>query len=167
MKTLFPLILGLSIIPAHAAELKPAAAADPGTAAASATTTAPNSNASVARSQFTTAVQDREPTDKVTNLINDKTQIYFFSEIKDAANQKVVHRWEHSGKVVSEIGFDVGGDRWRVYSSKTLDPSLTGEWKVSVVDGAGHTLSSNTLTYANAPAAAAPAASTTPTKSQQ
>jgi len=171
MKTLIPMILGLAIIPAHAAELKPAAAAGPA-AAPAASAPAPaaaatsSSTATVARSQFTTAVQDREPTDKVTNLINDKTQVYFFSEIKDGANQKVTHRWEHDGKVVSEIGFDVGGNRWRVFSSKTLDPASTGEWKVSVVDGNGHTLSSNTLTYDKAPAATAAPAAAAPTQSK-
>ena len=90
--------------------------------------------------------------DKVSNLLNDKNRVYFFSEIKDAPNQKITHRWEHNGKVMSETGFDVGGNRWRVFSSKTLDPSWTGEWKVSVVDEAGSTLGASTFTYEAAPA---------------
>jgi hypothetical protein len=91
----------------------------------------------------------------VSNLLNDKGRIYFFSELKDMANHKVTHRWEHSGKVMSEVSFDVGADRWRVFSSKTLDPSWTGEWKVSVVDESGNTLGTNTFTYVVAPPAAA------------
>ena len=60
---------------------------------------------------------------------------------------------------MSETSFDIGGDRWRVYSNKTLDPNLTGEWKVSVVDEAGATLGANTFTYetAKAPAQSQPA----------
>lgn len=162
MKVLIAILSALAVLPAEAADLKPAAAepaAAAPAAAAAPTASAPataRSTATVARSQFTTAVQDREPVDKVTNLINDKTRVYYFSEIKDAANHRVTHRWEHGGKVVSEVGFDVGGDRWRVFSSKTLDPNQTGEWKVSVVDEAGQTLGASTFSYDAAPAAPAP-----------
>lgn len=169
MKKLFALISTLAILPALAAEYaQPAAAqpaANPATAAQPAAQPAaqdlPKSTGTVARAQFTNAIQDREPVDKVSNLLNDKTRVYFFSEIKDAADQKITHRWEHDGKVMSETSFDVGGNRWRVYSSKNLDPSWTGEWKVSVVDEAGSTLGADTFTYEAAPAvqpAAEPAA---------
>ncbi len=155
MKNLFVLLSALAIAPVYAAEAVPSQSAP----APAATTQAPapaKPAGSVARAQFTNAVQDREPTDKVTNLTNDKTQIYFFTEIKDAANHKITHRWEHDGKVMSEVSFDVGSDRWRVFSSKTLDPSWTGEWKVSVVDETGGTLGASTFSY-EAPKAAAPA----------
>jgi len=157
MKNLIAVLSVFAVLPVQAADLKPAA--EPAAPAAAAA----RSTGSVARAQFTSAVQEREPVDKVTNLINDKNRIYFFSEIKDAANQKVTHRWEHNGKLVSEVGFDIGGDRWRVYSSKTLDPSQTGEWKVSIVDENGQTLGASTFTYESAPVtpaqpAAAPAA---------
>ena len=149
-------------LPVFAAE--PAAAPAP-TAPAAATPAAaqpaPAQTAgSVARAQFTSAVQDHEPVDKLSTLTNDQTHIVFFTELRDLANQKVTHRWEYNGKVMSEVSFDVGGDHWRVFSSKTLDPSWTGEWKVSVLDGNGSTLSANTFTYEAAtakPAASVPA----------
>jgi hypothetical protein len=147
----------------YSAPAQPAAAAQP--AATAQPVAQPKSTGSVARAQFTSAIQDREPTDKVSNLLNDKDRIYFFSEIKDAPNQKITHRWEHNGKVMSETSFDVGSSRWRVFSSKNLDPSWTGEWKVSVVDEAGSTLGASTFTYEVAPAPsqpATPAAATQP-----
>jgi Protein of unknown function (DUF2914) len=154
---LFALLSTLAVLPAYAADeysapAQPAAAAQP--AATAQPAAQPKSTGSVARAQFTSAIQDREPTDKVSNLLNDKDRIYFFSEIKDAPNQKITHRWEHNGKVMSETSFDVGSSRWRVFSSKNLDPSWTGEWKVSVVDEAGSTLGASTFTYEAAPAAA-------------
>lgn len=166
----FSLLSALVALPAYAdyATGQPAAAAAGAQPAAAPQPAAqPKSTGVVARAQFTNEIQDREPVDKVSTLINDKNRIYYFSEIKDAANQKVTHRWEHNGKVMSETSFDIGGDRWRVYSNKTLDPNQTGEWKVSVVDEAGSTLGANTFTYetakapapsepASAPAAAAP-----------
>mgnify|MGYP003413475389 CR=1 FL=1 len=176
MKKLFVLLSTLAVLPVYAAEYaqpaaaqsgaNPPAASQPAAPEAAQTQPQPKSTGTVARAQFTSAVQDREPTDKVSSLLNDKNRIYFFTEIKDAPNQKITHRWEHDGKVVSETSFDVGGNRWRVYSNKTLDPQQTGEWKVSVVDEAGSTLGTNTFTYEAAqavkpvaePAAAQPAA---------
>lgn len=166
----YSLLSTLIGLPVYAADLNAtgqpaAAAAQP--AAAPQPAAQPKSTGVVARAQFTSEIQDREPVDKVSNLINDKNRIYYFSEIKDASNQKLTHRWEHNGKVMSETSFDIGGDRWRVFSNKTLDPSQTGEWKVSVVDEAGSTLGASTFSYetakapapsqpASAPAAAAP-----------
>ena len=166
----YSLLSTLIGLPVYAADLNTtgqpaAAAAQP--AAAPQPAAQPKSTGVVARAQFTSEIQDREPVDKVSNLINDKNRIYYFSEIKDASNQKLTHRWEHNGKVMSETSFDIGGDRWRVFSNKTLDPSQTGEWKVSVVDEAGSTLGASTFSYetakapapsqpASAPAAAAP-----------
>jgi len=183
MKKLFALLSTLAVLPVYAAEYaQPAAAkssANPPAAAQPASPPAaqaqpqpqPKSTGTVARAQFTSAIQDREPVDKVSNLLNDKTRVYFFSEIKDASNQKITHRWEHDGTVMSETSFDVGASRWRVFSNKTLDPSQTGEWKVSVVDEAGNTLGASTFTYeaakppvqpSVAPAADQPAAAAPP-----
>jgi len=160
MKTLFAMLSTLAVLPAFSAEYAQPAAAQSGAnppaasqpAAAPVTQSQAKPTGTVTRAQFTSAVQDREPVDKVSSLPNDQNRVYFFSEIKDAANQKITHRWEHNGKVVSEVGFDVGGNRWRVFSNKTLDPSQTGEWKVSVVDEAGSTLGASTFTYEAAPA---------------
>lgn len=158
MKRIIALFAACVAFPVYAAD--PATAQQPAAAAAPATpaqpaAAAPESNATVARAQFTSAIENREPVDKVSNLLNDKNRVYFFSEIKDAPNQKITHRWEYNGKVMSEMNFDVGGERWRVFSSKTLDPSWTGEWKVSVLDEAGSTLGASTFTYEKAAAAAA------------
>lgn len=134
--------------PAEPAAAAPAATAAPATPAASGT---------VARAQFTSAITDREPADSVTSLGNDQTRIYYFTELKGFEGQKVTHRWEHDGKVVHEQAFDVGSPRYRTYSSKTFDPSWTGEWKVSVIDASGATVSATSLSYVKA-APAAPAA---------
>lgn len=160
MNKVIVFLFAFAVLPAYAAEpaspAQPAAASQQPSAqpAAAQQPAAAATTGSVARAQFTTAVENREPVDKVSNLLNDKTRVYFFTEIKDAPNQKVTHRWEHNGKVMSEVNFDVGSSRWRVFSSKTLDPSWTGEWKVTVLDEAGSTLGANTFTYEDAPASA-------------
>jgi hypothetical protein len=154
MKKLSCLLIALLASPAYAAD--PAPATPPAAAEPAATPAAPAPAGTVARSQFTSEIQALEPADNLSTLANDQTRIYFFSELRNLSGHKVTHRWEHNGKVMAEVPIRVGGDRWRAHSYKTLDPSLTGEWKVTVVDETGATLSASSFTYA--PAAAAPAA---------
>ena len=71
-------------------------------------------------------------------------------DFKETLSQKVLW-WEYNGKVIMEVPIKVGTSRWRAYSTKTLDPSWIGEWKVSVVDAAGGTLSVNTFSYMKQP----------------
>jgi len=101
----------------------------------------------VTRAQFTSDVRDHEPVDNILTLGNDKTRICYFTEIVGMAGQTVMHRWEYKGKVLLEMPFKVGSSRWRAYSIKTLDPSWLGEWKASLVDATGSSLSVNTFTY--------------------
>ena len=108
----------------------------------------------VARAQFTTGISDREPMDAITELGTDHTQVYFFTELTGLSGETITHRWEHGGETMAEVSFDVRGPRWRVWSSKQLQPGWTGEWKVSVVDGAGKVLVEKTFNYGAADAAA-------------
>ena len=89
----------------------------------------------VERSSFTTAVVDREPQDAVESLTNDHVQIAYFTEARGMTGSRLTHRWEHQGRVMAEVSFDVGGPRWRTHSVKTLDPEMLGEWQVSVNGG--------------------------------
>ena len=107
----------------------------------------------VARAVFSHDIQDREPADAITQLSNDENKIFYFTELKGLEGQTVTHRWEYNGQVMAEVPFQVGANRWRVYSSKTLDPVWLGQWKASVVDQSGATLSVNTFTYDAAPKA--------------
>lgn len=101
----------------------------------------------VARAQFTSSVNEREPVDDVAELTNDSRQIYFFSELRELRGQQITHRWEYNGQTVAEVPFQVGADRWRVWSTKKLDPLQVGEWKASIVDAEGNVLATETFTY--------------------
>jgi len=155
--------------PAAAAPAQPAATQPAKTAPAAATPAATAaqpaaavSSGTVARAQFTSDVQNREPVDKLTSLLNDKKQVYFFSEIKDGANSRVTHRWEYQNKTVHELGFDIGGNRWRVYSSVNVLPEQTGDWKVTVLDQSGAVLDTETLKVEVPSAAPAATPASTP-----
>jgi len=145
---LFFSVLWISITNA-AENIRPESTASPTAAeAAPATARAPVLIAgSVTRALFTRQVKDLEPVDTVSVLTNDNTRIIYFTEIHGMAGQTITHRWEFNGKIVLEKKHEVESSRWRAYTSKKLDPAWLGEWKASVVDAAGGTLSVNTFTY--------------------
>jgi len=91
----------------------------------------------VARAQFSTDVIDREPIDDIGPIVKveyGKIQnVYFFTDLRDMSGSRVVHRWTLDGDSQAEISFDIGGDRWRVWSSKRLLPGFDGKWAVEIV----------------------------------
>ena len=116
----------------------------------------------VARSAFTSSVEDREPVDTLQQMNAMEQKVYFFTELRDMEGQTATHRWELNGDVMAEVAFEVKGSRWRVWSSKNLQPEWVGEWKVSVLNSANEVISETSLNVTavtegeTAPATAAP-----------
>ncbi|MDV3237780.1 MAG: DUF2914 domain-containing protein [Gammaproteobacteria bacterium] len=94
----------------------------------------------VKRAVLTTAIMDREPMDELVTVGAGHHEIYFFTELKNLAGRTVTHRWAHAGMIVSEVSFEVGGPRWRVFSRNALHLDRPGTWTVTVVDESGWTL---------------------------
>jgi len=115
---------------------------------------------SIGRAAFTTGVVEREPQDSISELANDRDRVFYFTELHNFVGQTLLHRWEFKGQVMGEVPFQVGGYRWRVYSTKNLEPSWLGEWTVKVVDEAGTILSSQSFEYTQASASDEPARET-------
>lgn len=113
------------------------------------------STGSVVRSAFTSSVENHEPTDSLETVSSEQNQLYFFTELRDMSGQTAKHRWEYGGKVMAEVEFNVKGPRWRIWSSKSFVPGWTGDWKVSVINGAGDVISEKNFTYETAAAAQA------------
>lgn len=90
------------------------------------------SKGSIARSIVTSGIEKREPTDNLNQIPNTMNKVFYFSELMDLKGEKITHRWLYNDKVQAEVNFNVGGKRWRVYSSKNLRPSWTGTWTVQV-----------------------------------
>lgn len=101
----------------------------------------------VARAAFTTMVADREPQDDVTQLTNETSRIIFFTDLRGLNGRTVSHVWEKDGMEMARVPFVVGGERWRVYSTKNLEPSWTGEWTVKILDEDGNVLQTRGFTY--------------------
>src|SRR5512132_3718133 len=66
--------------------------------------------------------------------------VVLYTELRDLAAQTVFPRWQRGGQTMAVIPFRVGGDRWRVHSSKRMTSALKGQWQVVVTDSRGATL---------------------------
>jgi hypothetical protein len=95
--------------------------------------------AQVERSQLTSSIENREPTDNLEGLVqgqNDKMKrVYFFIQISGLANQQIIHRWLYQGEEKAAVTLNIGGDSWRTYSSKSLPSYWQGKWQVQVWQG--------------------------------
>ncbi len=134
------------------AELEPelAVAAPAAEAKSEAPPTTPEpavSTGSVARATFTTDVLAREPQDSVTTLSNDHPRVFYFSEIHGMTDRTVTHRWEYNDVLMAEVSHAIGGPRWRVFSTKSLDPSWLDDWSVTLVDDSGAVMRRDSFTY--------------------
>jgi hypothetical protein len=101
----------------------------------------------VARAIVTSGISEREPVDEMSQVSGDAAQVNFFTELRGMQGQRVVHRWVHNDTVMAEVGFDVNGPRWRVWSSKKMVSEWKGAWQVSVVDGNGEVLVTREFKY--------------------
>jgi Protein of unknown function (DUF2914) len=72
-------------------------------------------------------------------------RLTLFTDLRGLAGETVSHRWQHDGATMAVIPFKVGGDRWRVHSSKRVTAAMRGSWQVVVTDSRGATLASRSF----------------------
>jgi hypothetical protein len=102
----------------------------------------------VARAIFTIGIDNREPVIKVNSIsLNSVTEISFFTELTSLGGHTVTHQWTYNGKIMYEKSFEVNGDRWRVWTSKTFLPEWSGVWTVNVLDTDLSVLESKSFVY--------------------
>lgn len=88
----------------------------------------------ISQAVFSKSIENRAPIEIVTGVDGSLGKIYFFTNIRNLTGDKITHRWIYKDKVKAEVSFDIKGKRWRVWSSKNLWHTWTGQWKVEVVN---------------------------------
>jgi hypothetical protein len=102
----------------------------------------------VSRALFTIGIDNREPVIMVDSISPDSyNSISFFTELNGMSGQVVTHQWVFNDEVMFEKTFEVGGDRWRIWTSKTLIPDWTGTWTVKVLNEDGSVLERKSFDY--------------------
>ncbi len=101
----------------------------------------------ISQAAFAKSVENRAPIEIITEADNSLGKIYFFTNIRHLKGDKITHRWSYKGKVRAEIDFDIRGNRWRVWSSKNLWHTWTGQWTVEVLNQHQQLLLTKTFEY--------------------
>ncbi|SMM97735.1 conserved protein of unknown function [uncultured Candidatus Thioglobus sp.] len=105
----------------------------------------PHSN--ISQAVFALDVVDRAPQNIVSEIDNNIKKIFFYTNLRNLKGQTITHRWFYNGKKMAEVIFHPRGNRWRVYSSKNLWHTWTGQWKVEVVNQNQKILLTKTFRY--------------------
>ena len=92
-----------------------------------------------------TQVTDRAPVGAAEKFPASVGRLMCFSVVKGVAG-KGVHGWMHGDKELASVELNIGGERWRTWSAKRIDPGQTGAWKVEVRDEAGKVLATAAFT---------------------
>lgn len=101
----------------------------------------------ISQAVFAKGIVDRQPIEIITEADDSLGKIYFFSNIRNLAGDRITHRWLYKDKIKAEISFDIEGERWRVWSSKNIWHTWTGEWMVEVVDQLDNVLLVKTINF--------------------
>ena len=87
----------------------------------------------ISNAVFALGVEKKVPIDIIEELDNSLSKIYFFTNIRNLRGKKITHRWIYGDRVMADVGFEIGGSRWRVWSSKNIWHTWIGEWRVQVL----------------------------------
>ena len=101
-------------------------------------------SAASAEAAVGTSIADRTLAGAAESFPASTDRLYCFSRITNAANTEIEHVWYKGDVEQGRVRLKVGGSPWRTYSSKTLPPDRSGEWRCDVVQ-AGTVLKSITF----------------------
>ncbi|MBF0451838.1 MAG: DUF2914 domain-containing protein [Candidatus Magnetomorum sp.] len=80
-------------------------------------------------------VIDLEPIEADSNFDAYVGKLFCFSKIVNVAAPptQIFHVWFYENAEIARIPLEIGGVQWRTYSSKTIPPSMVGNWQVLIL----------------------------------
>jgi len=138
------------LVPLYAQTEKPEPAKDTTKTTATTTTTTTqttpteqktNTGLTVENMICGTAVQDRDIQGETTTFSTNIEKVYCWCQITGSNEPtRIEHVWYYDGKEVARVPLDVNYPNMRTWSSKTITPEKSGDWKVELIDQTGKIL---------------------------
>lgn len=91
-------------------------------------------------------VVDRQPVDTASVFPADVGKLWCWTRVSGAEGTTIEHVWLRGAEEMAAVPLNIGGSTWRTYTSKNIEPSWTGEWRVEVRDANGNVLAAKTFT---------------------
>lgn len=99
--------------------------------------------------KFCTGIENRQPVGVNTSFANTVERIYCYTKIVGASQPtSVAHIWFYNDEEIARVDLNVKSNNWRTWSSKKIQNSWTGKWRVDVVSSEGDLLASKEFTVA-------------------
>ncbi len=96
--------------------------------------------------QFANAVENREPVSVDTAFAADTKTVYCFTQITGATDTtQIAHVWYYKDQEKARINLEVKSDDWRTWSSKRIQQSWNGRWRVMIEGPDGTVLKTKTF----------------------
>jgi len=93
-----------------------------------------------------TAIEERVPAGADSSFASNVGQLYCFTKISGAEDTtSVSHVWYLNDEEKVKVELSIKGKSWRTWSSKNIDPSWVGNWKVEIVSASGDVLSTKSF----------------------
>ncbi len=88
-------------------------------------------------------VVDRQPVGAGDVFPKEISKVYCFTKVVGASSETTItHNWYYNGDLKASVVLPVRSPSWRTWSSKTIDPAMTGEWMVEILAADGTALDS-------------------------
>ena len=88
-------------------------------------------------------VVDRQPIGVADTFAKETPKIYCFTRVVGAtADTTITQNWYYQGTLKASVQLAVRSPNWRTWSSKSMDPVMTGQWMVEVLSAEGTPLES-------------------------
>ena len=101
------------------------------------------SSLTVSEAAIATAMEGLTPQGASDSFESSVGKLYAFTKITGSeGGTSVKHLWFRGDHLVAEVELPVKAASWRTYSSKTILPDMTGQWKVDVTANDGTVLKS-------------------------
>ena len=100
---------------------------------------------SVKRFLLVGSISNREPKGELNEIsftADGSAAVWVYSELIDKKGSRFKYVWLHGGNQIATVPINVGGNRWRSYSSKLINQSMSGAWRVELQDGEGRLMAS-------------------------
>lgn len=103
----------------------------------------------VARFVITSSVIENEPIGEIDNITfkNNIATVYAFSEVKNLKDNILYYIWSVDDQQIAKVKLNINGNRWRSHSSKFIQPTMHGQWKVELQNEQDEILAVNRFTY--------------------
>lgn len=102
----------------------------------------------IEKAVLTSAIHNKEASDSFSDYVpKNRRKLYFFTQIKGAAQQTIYHRWLFNQQVMALIPLQINSNLYRTWSSKRLTSAWQGQWTLEVLDAEKHVIYRQSFKY--------------------